>query len=1171
MPGAVETALLELGVFFEPLANAIDDPNDLAALLRRLGLNFDGPELAAAAGALGPMASGVRNLITLTAAAVEGGLDEAELASIAAAAKPVVEGLAAIGDAFEGVVPGGGGPPASPQTLAELPLDLLDLLLADYLTRRAPAALHVLVLLDVHAVEPIPATGAPRSRGRAYARTLFRWGRIRRLFSDPESWAREAYGWGVDFDSDLAIMRLCRLFAMLGGTAEVRDMTDAQVAELLPHLVDTIATPRYALAALVRRRTIAEDGAVDVAASGEFGIALLPCGGDGAQADSDAGLAFAPYMEGSVDTDVTLAPGVALRLDGAIGAVGGAIFKLRPSGLDLDTGVDAVAFTGSFGVELSVGPVDPGAKLIFFGEAGGTRIEADLVLAKVGGEASNAGPDFYLAAGIKGLAATIDPGDDGLLSAVLSGPIAISVGDLALGWRRGRGVYFEGGTSVGVTVPLELRIGPLGVHEIGLNLSFADPFTVTLRTTADLTIGPLFAMAEGMGVAASLVPAVDGVLGDRDIAFGFVSPTGYAVALTATPISGGGLLSVGDNEYRGALALKFATFGLSAFAILNTRMPDGGRGFSFAGSIFAEFNVPLGFGFFLTGVGGVVGINRTVNTDALRTVLFEGRLDNLLFPADPIQNARTILADMAAILPVREGTHLFGPVARIAWGTPTLIEAKLGVVVEVGPNLRILILGGLNMNLPTRDTALVAFNITFFGEIDFGAGTIGFDATLTNSRVLTWPVSGDAAVRTGWAPRLEHMMSVGGLHPLFPKPANLPDLRRVTINFGTNNPKITISGYSALTTNSLQFGARADLYAKGPKIRLVGQLAAEGWIYLDALVYFDPFAFDVKVGGGINLLRNGSVVAGLGFELRLRGPNTFKINGKVWVTVCGIDVDFGINHSWGSAQSLPTANVDPVAVLRLALEKAGGFEPIPPRGRTSGVGFARGDAVAAAVDPLGGVRLVQRAVPLGVRIEKIGEAQVAASAGLLDLRAFGTGGAPVVVGRAELDFVRGHFFRIPNSEKLRATAFERHKAGFEIAAEALTGPVGTAIVETYSYEIIEIPVDQEDPLALHGVGAQPAEFLARFARAHLRQTARPASGIRNEFPRADSVGLRPSVWVNETAAGAARDAMRSGTPIPVGGMIRPSLTEALQATRNAAAVFEPNPVVEDYVLAAEPA
>ena len=127
------------------------------------------------------------------------------------------------------------------------------------------------------------------------------------------------------------------------------------------------------------------------------------------------------------------------------------------------------------------------------------------------------------------------------------------------------------------------------------------------------------------------MPNDDGALGRFDIVFGLKLPTAYAVALDAAPITGGGFLDSRDNEYRGALALKFETFGFAAFAILNTKLPGGVPGFSFVASIFGDFVLPLGYGFFLTGLGGVIGINRTVNTDALRQVLYRrrSRLDSV--------------------------------------------------------------------------------------------------------------------------------------------------------------------------------------------------------------------------------------------------------------------------------------------------------------------------------------------------------------------------------------------------------------------------------------------------------------------------------------------------------------------------------------------------------------
>ena len=121
----------------------------------------------------------------------------------------------------------------------------------------------------------------------------------------------------------------------------------------------------------------------------------------------------------------------------------------------------------------------------------------------------------------------------------------------------------------------------------------------------------------------------------------------------------------------------------------------------------------------------------------------------------------------------------------------------------------------------------------------------------------------------------------------------------------------------------------------------------------DALVYFNPFSFDVQLGGSLTLLRDGDRAAGLGFKLRLRGPNTYKINGKVWVTICGVDVDFSIKHTWGEPQSLPTATASAVDVLRAAIERDARYEPITSRQRVAGVSFARTEGAKQAIDPGG--------------------------------------------------------------------------------------------------------------------------------------------------------------------------------------------------------------------------
>jgi hypothetical protein len=405
----------------------------------------------------------------------------------------------------------------------------------------------------------------------------------------------------------------------------------------------------------------------------------------------------------------------------------------------------------------------------------------------------------------------------------------------------------------------------------------------------------------------------------------------------------------------------------------------------------------------------------------MRDVLYDGRLDNLLFPADPIANAATILRDMAAIMPVAQGQHLIGPVARIVWGKPVLIEVRLGAIIEIGNHPRLVVVGDISTDLPTKDAALVSLSMPFFGEIDPAAGTISFDATLQNSRVLTWAISGDGAIRTGWAPKLNHIASIGGLHPGYPRPANLPDLRRLSINFGTNNPKVTLSAYAAITLASLQFGARADLYAKGPKIWLVGRLAAEGNVHFDALIYFNPFAFDAALGGSLSLLVDGDVVLGLGFDLRLTGPNNYHIGGRVWASVFGIDVGFGVHHEWGDRRELPPVVADPIAILRQAIAHSAILEPIAASGRVAGTSLASTDA--SAIDPRR--RPVRAAGAAARHRHHQGREAQLGGAKTLDLAAFAGGTMTLAV--ANLDFVRGHF-RAVRAERLRAPDFESFKA-----------------------------------------------------------------------------------------------------------------------------------------------
>src|SRR5581483_2247041 len=132
----------------------------------------------------------------------------------------------------------------------------------------------------------------------------------------------------------------------------------------------------------------------------------------------------------------------------------------------------------------------------------------------------------------------------------------------------------------------------------------------------------------------SLVPVAAparGTFGDIDLQFGFKSPSGIGLGLDVSGLTGGGFLSHDEaaQQYAGVLQLAFESYQLKAFGLLATRLPTG-PGYSLVAMIDAEFPpIPLGFGFLLDGAGGLFGVHRSANIDALRAAQTSHTLGNL--------------------------------------------------------------------------------------------------------------------------------------------------------------------------------------------------------------------------------------------------------------------------------------------------------------------------------------------------------------------------------------------------------------------------------------------------------------------------------------------------------------------------------------------------------------
>ena len=282
---------------------------------------------------------------------------------------------------------------------------------------------------------------------------------------------------------------------------------------------------------------------------------------------------------------------------------------------------------------------------------------------------------------------------------------------------------FQAACTSGDPITSPHRSWPCRNPGLTISVRIGAEFPVNLGMDIKAGFGPLITVVQNMGITATVsFPPEDGNLGPLDFDLAFQPPRGVGLAVDAGVIKGGGFLSVDSQrgEYAGALELVFSEFlTLKAIGIITTKMPDGIKGFSLLIIITAEFGsgFQLGFGFTLLAVGGLIGLNRTTNLQALLDGVRTGAIESVMFPRDIIANAPKIISDLRAFFPPREGQFLVGPMAKIGWGTPTLISISVGIIIEIPGNIAIV--GVLKVAIPADEDALIVLQVNFAGALEF--------------------------------------------------------------------------------------------------------------------------------------------------------------------------------------------------------------------------------------------------------------------------------------------------------------------------------------------------------------------------------------------------------------------------------------------------------------------
>ncbi|HWU87833.1 MAG TPA: DUF6603 domain-containing protein, partial [Kofleriaceae bacterium] len=912
----------------------------------------------------------------------------------------------------------------------DLARTVVDYWLIDTVEREGHFALPLLELLGIVEIRHV-AEAPPRC---AYTLRRIAWDRVPALLTDPGVGFRARYGWGTDqFAAAEVLSRIRAVLTALRWSAPLLEAAPEELA-----ITGASAADRTMAVDLQLLRSIHDAGSI------EAGVRFLPIAPPG----THPGLALVGYVTPGLGHAFPLDDHVSVKVDATFDLQGGLVLSWLPDrGLALTTGLESggVARTaGHAALALAIDdPAKPEKTLI---DALGIALVARTAqgVARVALEPE---PRFGIEAEIKdGLLRWDSSQAPGVLGRLFGGRTFTVPAAIAIGWDSTRGFYWRGGTALEAALPAAIHLGPLELSAIRIA---AQPVpgggALIIGVDGTLAIGPVVLGWQRFGVRLALSRGTNAPI---DLAIEPVLPDLVSLSIATPLLTGmGAVQRIDADHFAGALALQALGFEVAAVAAI-TRAPTGT---SIAALVSAHWpGIPIGLGFMLDGMTGILGIDRRTDVDALRAQLRTGGVAQLLGThGDPT----AALAALGRAFPVAAGRTIIGLGPIIGWGTPRVLQSDLVVLLELPAPIRLMLLAAVQLGLPALDHRIVDIRLDALGVLDLERGTLALDASLHDSKLAGYPLTGDMALRLGWGDAPHFLLSLGGFHPHFTPPPGFPVLRRLALTAG-DNPQLRLSAYLALTSNTAQVGARADLTATG------GGFEIKSHVEFDALFELVPFHFEVEIDASASISWHGHRLLGVALDFVLSGPHPWHAKGDATFGILWWDVSVGFDTTWGDRTPVPLPPAPPIGTaLKDALERPDAWTSELPAGEPPWVTLAppAGPTSAIYVHPFAALVVRERVVPLGYRITQFGNIPLAAPQ-QFDITGVRIGTALVTTTPVSDAFAPGQFTRLSSDQRLAAPSFERFRSGVRIAADEVR--IGAS-----ARSAIEVQTDVVDPLA----------------------------------------------------------------------------------------------------------
>lgn len=685
------------------------------------------------------------------------------------------------------------------------------------------------------------------------------------------------------------------------------------------------------------------------------------------------------------------------------------------------------------------------------------------------------------------------------------------------------------GTAGPVSIPATADVGIAALEDLRLSVR-PDAGAVAVVLTGRLAgeLGPLAAVVDG--VEAILRVDASALLDQGDI----TPPTpgaavrGIGLSLDTGLVKGGGYLapsqrtSAGGAGYGGSLQLRLGPVDVKAFGLLRER--QGRTSFVAVMSVELSPAVELGLGFTLNGVGGILGHGVTIDTTPLAKGLKDGIIGRLLFPPDPVAAAPQILGTLGEVFPARDDGFVIGPMLALGWGRPTLARLDVAVALAL-PDPVVVVLGRARSTFPDEDAAIIDLRASILTE--FSANRVYTCIQLEASRVGFASVQGGFGILARFGSSPTFVVSAGGFHPRYTAvPGELAGLTRISSELAPPvGFQMRLSGYVALTPNTLQLGGHIEVAYS------VLVAAVRGSLDLNAIVQFNPFGFEVDLRVRVSVEALGHSVAGVDLSLQLRGPAPWWVKGtgrlRLPWPLPDPSISFGPVIFGDPAEVPPPETVTPLRIVARALEQPTAWMPRARPGFTPPVPLAplppaEGDDVGRTpVEPWALLQATQRAVPLGMRLDRVGANPVTPARCTVRVA-----GDPIVGGQPGASwsqvreaFATAAYLDLTDDQALDAPDFEGRTAGLTIDPSAARPPTPQGVEASMTYEDFHpfetLKPPDRTPWWRRGVSIQVALDATASGSSVLRSGGRYAEVAR-------PLGVRPAsaVRVADLATGA---------------------------------------------------